>query len=193
MSFVSVVACQSFITVMSDGLVKDLETGKVLDTKYPKHKKISSKQFIAYSGIKEYCEHITDHFSFTDDMYNLSEIANQIFQIINVGDFSRHNLHFSVGGVDINGEIAFYTIKNKNGEGVRQYRPTNNALQCAFHESGQFKKKISLLDKLTEYLRKTEPIDSKKCLMAQKRLNDLVAMHDPTVNKKTFSIEINID
>lgn len=189
MSFVSIIASPNFITVMSDGQVT--RDGVVIKDDYPKFKKISPKQFIAYTGVKEYCEEIVNQVPYTPKMYNLADITNQIERVVIDPNLVKHKLHFGIGGVDVNEDVVFYTVENQKERIVNYFKPKNiDDINYAFFESGHANIQINLSIKLIEYLRTTGFNTPSKCLKAQKLLNDFVASKDETVNNKTFYLSI---
>lgn len=191
MSFVSIIAMNKFITVMSDGQVTKTETGEVLQEDYQKFRKISPNQFIAYTGVKEFCEGLANQIPYKKSAHDLEDITNQIASVTQLPELKAHKIHFGIGGIDSNGDISFYTIQNQSEPAVNFYKPIkDDDINYAFFESGHLSAPEKMETKLIECLKITGYNTPNKCLRAQKLLNDYVADNDSTVNKKTFSITI---
>lgn len=189
MSFVSILANPNFITVMTDGQVT--RDGNIIQNDYKKFKKISPKQFIAYTGVKEICEGIINQIPYTNNIYDLADITNQIEQVVKDSILIEHKVHFGIGGLDLEGNIAFYTVENQKDRIVNYYKPISiEDITYAFFESGHITQNVDLVEKLVDYFRITGCNTPNKCLKAQKMLNDYISSLDDTVNKHTFSLTI---
>ncbi|ALC52856.1 hypothetical protein COE01_14860 [Bacillus thuringiensis] len=189
MSFVSVVVGTNAITVMSDGMESKEVDGKFveLNSEYKKFKKISDKQFIAFAGNAQICTSIANKYKFKYELYDLKEVAAEIQQELLQYPRNETKNQFIVGGVQ-NGKLLAYTLKN-DGEIPELVDPEKSiklAYMCSNHLDGRIERKIT---KTFDGYMKQVNNDS---LLAQKLLNNLVADNDPTVNKKTKPLLIEL-
>jgi hypothetical protein len=193
MSFVSIVATKDFVTVVSDGLAINLETGEVIENRYKKFFKISEKQFIAFAGNKGIADHIKEIINYKKEGYNLFQLISALYwQITREIPFERARVLVAVGGVNENGEIEFHTFINKPGETINSYRPKNDEITYSFLESkfiDEGKHQI-IENKFIEYLSVNGYNTPYKVLRSQVQLNKLVCGMDPSVNNITFELYI---
>lgn len=189
MSFVSVIAKEDFITVVSDGQVT--RNSEAIQNNYKKFTKISNKQFIAYTGIKEFCEGLVSEIKYKgNEIHNLNKIALDLDKKIKVIPYETYTVMFIVGGIGKSGNIEFYTLNNNYSENLRYFNPKNDSLNYGFLHNGSLSSKINLENKLVEHLRITGFNTPNKCIKAQKLLNKDIAQIDPTVNNVTFDLTI---
>lgn len=190
MSFVSVIANKDVITVVTDGRVVNRESKEVINESYKKYVKLSKKQFIAYSGIKEACESVVDQIEYAEEkVYDLNQVSEEIYNaIVNHEGLADYDLLFAVGGVSPEGHIEFHTINRRENE-LKSYKPKSvDDFNYAYLYTSQTN--LDLENKLREIAGQIGTGSVNKRLKIQKRLNDFVADHDETVNKITFDLRV---
>ncbi|MFE6135575.1 hypothetical protein [Bacillus sp. NPDC057893] len=189
MSFVSVVVSEKFITVMSDGMQSIEVDGKFIElsSDYKKFKKISEKQFIAFTGSAEICTNIANKYKFKYESYNLEEVVLEIQQELLQYPRSETKNQFIVGGIQ-NGKILAYTIKN-DGEGPKLV-DSENGIQLVHMAGNHLQNKVerNLIKTFDKYLKQV----NYNSIIAQTMLNNLVADNDPTVNKNVRHLVIEL-
>ena len=192
MSFVSVFATQDFITVMSDGLVTKEKNQEVLKEDYQKFHLISSKQFMAYTGLKGRADQFKEIVKFSETGYNLSQLSQDLYNLINKSiSPQEEKVSIVVGGVDLDSQIRFYAYHNAPGRSIEKYWPVDSQPDCVFLESNYISyMHNTLVEKFNGYIQETGYNTSDKVLRAQEMLNLYVDSLDPTVNKNTFSYSI---
>lgn len=187
MSFVSVFAMPDFITVMSDGLVSDEETGKELEKGYQKFHLIGPKQFMAYTGLRARADMFKKIVPFKKEGYNLLPLMEELKEGIdaNVSPESE-KISIVVGGIE-NEEVIFYTFNNIVGQLI-PYSPGSDGMSYAFLESSHITtENHQYLDiEFRKFMVGNGFNTPNKALKGQEFLNSLVEKIDPTVNKKTF-------
>lgn len=185
MSFVSVFAMENFITVMSDGLVYDMNSKQEIEQRYQKFKMISPKQFIAYGGNRFMTEIIVNSIEYTDDEKDMLGLANTVRDSL-VEHLKPDIAHCQIiiGGIE-NNEIAFYALNNKDEQEILIHKPTGSNISYGFAYSSE-----SGIDpdgetqRLYPYYKSKSPTG---LLKLQKALNDLIAEKDISVNRITFN------
>jgi hypothetical protein len=182
-TFISVVARKSFITLMTDGRVS-WSSAEVDQENFKKFKKVSNDQFIAFSGHKELCENVVNQIEYTHLCYNLYDLSTLIYDAINGDGYHKQfHLFFVIGGIDVNNEISLYVIDNHKN--FLLFKPTDeNDLKYTFTNHPQLDQKFN------ELLDETGSDTAMDCIKAQKLLNDIVANIDDTVNTNTFELSI---
>lgn len=189
MSFVSVIAREDFITVVSDGQVT--RDSEVIQNSYKKFTKISNKQFVAYTGIKEICEALVNEIEYKgNELHDLNHIAMELNEKIKVFPYDTLTVMFIVGGIDETGNIEFHTLNNDPSEKLRSFYPVNDDLNYGFLSNGKLEGKINLTVNLIEHFKTTGFNTPNKCIRAQKLLNSDVEKIDETVNNVTFDLTI---
>lgn len=187
MSLVSVVLKENHITIMSDGRVTD-DQMKSVDENYQKFKIISPKQFIGFAGNKEYCELIVSQIKYSEVMYNLSVISEEIleFSIENAGE-AKWN--FVLGGIDIDGMISAYYL-NRASSKVNLFKPQGEDINYLYlHNTKEVSdKKVEEVFRKSLNKRKNNSVF--EFYNAQKEFNDFIASYDPSVNKIKFKHRI---
>lgn len=187
MSFVSIIARENFITVMSDGQVTG-ENGKTLQKDYKKFKKISRQQIIAFAGAKSICEQIVEQVPYTKGVYNLSDIAQQIWSVIKEERFNAFNLFFGIAGVDVDDKVSLFLVNNKTGLSSTRPNANSDVSYITLNPS----EIVNVSERISIILSETGFNTPTKCLKAQKKLNDFIADNDPQVNKYTFDLTIKV-
>lgn len=191
MSFVSVLANTELLTLVTDGRVSD-QSGNSIQENYKKFKKISDKQFIAYAGSKQPCEAIVEQISFTDNIYDLSQVSNEIYKAITENEeLKKFNLLFIVGGINQYNQIEFYCI-NANEDQLEHYKPSSETeFKYAFlYNNNDDNVELDIENKIVELKQRHGTSSINKLLRIQKDLNNYVAEHDPSVNKITHELKL---
>lgn len=193
MSFVTMVISKKFITVMSDGRVSG-KNHKVLEENYKKFKKISPTQFIAYVGSRAASEVIVNQIEYVDkQIYNMQDLTFKMKEAVSAEQFHSINVHFAIGGIDLDGQLRIYSISNLNkGVDIIQ-NESDDVIKYKFLPSPHIfetMKKEEMEEHFIQYLRKTGFNTPNKCLRAQKLLSDFLSETDRSVNKSTHSLKI---
>lgn len=189
MSFISVVAMETFITVVTDGQVT--RGYEIIDNNFKKYRKISNKQFIAFGGAKEVCESLVNHLEFIgDNNYDLHVLANDLYETVKNIPFGPIKTMFAIGGVNNNGEIEMFTLNNDPKDTLRIFSPKGTDLSYAFLSSNVDDNVI--YEKFVQLLSITGFNTPNKCIKAQKMLNQFVSSIDHTVNRITFELRIKL-
>lgn len=190
MSFVSIIAREDFISVMSDGRVMDPH-GIPIQEDYQKFIQINDQSFIAFAGTKEICEIIAQEMK---DVINRNDDLQDHFQQL-LARFQQLNLNhhgmkvfLGVGGINSDQEIEFHTINSKNGQ-VLNFSPKGGDVSYAFLNNSSYDE-ADLQKKLIEILRVTGFNTIDKIKNAQKTLNDFIAETDDTVNNVIYDMSV---
>ncbi|HHK5546045.1 TPA: hypothetical protein ACQUHN_002470 [Bacillus thuringiensis] len=189
MSFISIALTENRLSVVSDGMVSREENGdfREIQSDYKKFKKISEKQFIAFTGTLEICEKIADMYSYKEEGYDLSIISKEIQEILVHIPREFHRIQFAVGGVQ-DACVVAYTMLN-DGEKPKDYKPVGGDLTLVRFPSNKLSEQIisQLFDTFVNFYRQTGNELEAQCL-----LNEFVADNDPTVNKNPQILEIEL-
>lgn len=169
---------------MTDGRVTG-PNGEIFQEDMKKYKEISPKQFIAFAGHKGICEDIVNMIDFTENYYDMLDIANQIFTIIKQEKYKNVDLLFAIGGLQVT-EIFFCAVDNKNG--VFLFKPIDDEEPLYIFNNPR--EDIDLEEKFQKLRELTGDNTADSCLKAQKLFNDFVAGIDVTVNTTTFELTI---
>ncbi|WP_332632038.1 hypothetical protein [Halalkalibacter flavus] len=188
MSLVSVLARENFITVVSDGLVVNLETGEEIHQSYKKFRKISEKQFVAFGGNQGLGERVVEVLGYQESERDLLECAKKIRgDLINEIPIEKASCQVVLGGVE-KGSIVFYAFNNNHNQDLLIKRPTNHILEYTFLSSRNSSINLDeIIQRIGNRIGYNTPT---KTIKIQKQLNDEVAKTDPSVNKITFNLTI---
>lgn len=185
MSFVSVIARESFLTVMSDGRVID-RNDCIIDEAYQKFS-CDEKSFIAYAGSREVCEMITRDIRdlvFNDrDYVGATLVLVQVFEQLKL---ESHGLKvmMALGGVNKQEEIELNTVDSIKKETL-SFKPKGGDIDYAFLNNIK-NNKVDFQTKLVEILKQTGIDTPSNIIQAQRLLNNYISDMDISVNKKTF-------
>lgn len=185
MSFVSVIARESFLTVMSDGRVID-RNDCIIDEAYQKFS-CDEKSFIAYAGSREVCEMITRDIRdlvFNDrDYVGATLVLVQVFEQLKL---ESHGLKvmMALGGVNKQEEIELNTVDSIKKETL-SFKPKGSDIDYAFLNNIK-NNKVDFQTKLVELLKQTGIDTPSNTIQAQRLLNNYISDLDISVNKKTF-------
>lgn len=182
MSFISVLAKEEYLTIMSDGQVTK-ENGDILFNNFQKFKMVNENQFIAITGDYENAVHLFGKIEYSSIPYPLNYVVESVKEeVINKRLPNNKINSIIIGGIDLYGEIVIYKLiveaekynidkplKPKNGEIVMSFLTSDNIsdddVECA----------IRML------LNKIDKGSPDKFLLAQK-----VSENDATVNNCTY-------
>jgi hypothetical protein len=188
MSFVSVVARENFVTVMSDGRVQNND--EIVREDYQKFVQITPDLFFAYTGHQPVGEGILKALE-NNGCYELFKTLN--FSLVNmiirttieaVNQSNKFKLLVAYGGRNTNGEIeVFYanSIDMQSGH----YLPKGDAINVICLGNG-----IGTGALLEQLLFQTGSTTPQQILSAQEMMNNYVVTHDPSVNTTTFQMII---
>jgi hypothetical protein len=191
MSFVSVIARENFISVMSDGRVS--HKGQSVAEDYQKFVSFTPYFFIAFAGDKEPSELLLQALKMIGlpdmieklgfDMVSLF-IQTSILTVAQKG----YRVMIAFGGKNPLGEIEFYYLDTANPQ-TRKMTPKGQDIQYCFLKS-ENAQKINTDQLLIDTLQITGLDTSIQIADAQKRINDHISDLDTSVNKNTFQLII---
>lgn len=186
MSFVSIVARENFLCVMSDGRVQGVN-GEILQEDYQKFIKIENRAFVAFAGSKTACEelaiqvvpHLYTNASFTS-------LALEIKGAFERSDYEDYGTKVAVsfGGVNRVGEIEYHAV-NSLTKKTMKYAPRGDDITYCFLQNGEALHQLKLEQELINIMRETGFKTPSQVIQAQKLLNNKVADIDSSVNKVT--------
>jgi hypothetical protein len=192
MSFVSIIATEKVLSVMSDGRV-NIE-GAVIQEDYQKFTVLGDNQgFVAITGAKEAGEQAIEIVKqFHQGSYSYFAAAQEVQKLL-IRDiphsvYPHLTLNMAVGGL-AEGQIEFYTLSNKNQsvQDILSFAPKGDDISYAKLESNEIiRLGIDLTPVLIEFLRQKGYATVEQLKEAQSFLNDYVAKVDKTVNTTTF-------
>lgn len=188
MSFVSVIAKENFITVMSDGLVYNSITGEELEQGYKKFRKISENQFIAFGGSKDLAEEVIKQIGYQQKERNLSSLAIPIReQLIKNIPPNEASCQLVLGGIE-GRETIIYSFNNDIEQDLLIKKPRGGDVEYSFLSYS--KNELDLDKEIKKIYPKYGLSTPTRTLKVQKALNDVVANVDPSVNRITFNLTI---
>jgi hypothetical protein len=196
LSFVSIVARNNFIIVMSDGLEScEAPDGTMIRKRedIKKYIKIGSKQFLAFTGVKNIFDLISSEIVYKENGYHLLELAESYQEKINSIPSSTAKIMISIGGVNENQEIQLITLSNRpNKIDWSNKIPASEEISSSLMESSYINKENheKIQSKLYELLKKYGYNTPNKVEKAQRDLNMFVERIDPSVNRKISSWSI---
>lgn len=190
MSFVSIVACESFITVVSDGLVTNYYEGpRNPSGNQKKFKKFAHDKFIAFAGHLQLVEIISTKLVEKYNGQSLKETTNQVKRLIQKAELQKGvSANIVIGGFNEQNKPEIYTLSTKDqitnevldfGDGVQVvylYGPETN--------------KDKVRQKMRELSKGSISKDPNTWIEHQKALNKYVSQFDSTVNNTTFELII---
>lgn len=192
MSFISVLANENILTVMTDGQVTDIE-GKSCNDNFPKFKLINDHQLFAESGDYSNAEYLLNEINFQNKKFSLEKVHNTIKEILLL-TYNRKGTTNSViiGGIDIDDQMKVYKISVVDGEIKSEgpLIPKGDGFVIAFLTSSKIKISDDDVENLFKKLLMEFHFDSNKYLDIQKIVNDIVAENDSTVNINVFPEKI---
>lgn len=189
MSFVSVVARESFITIMSDGRVSNKMTGEIIDENKVKFVKIGDSRFVAFAGISEICDLIVPVISqLLESGHEFKDILSTMEKVLK--ENSRPGLFVTIafGGINKDGNIEICSVENNNMTSAH-FTPKGTDINYFFLRNPT----ISAQDvnrKFLELIRKNGTNTPKEFNRSQKMLNSWVSKKDNSVNDNTSTMLI---
>lgn len=182
MSFVSIVARSSWISVVSDGRVTAGDD--VVEEQYQKFILPTSGSFIAYAGNKQPCELIAKRLLDTGFRTDpLEESARRVFGMIAHLKDLGHKAFVALGEVSASG-AEFYACGPNQSVPVF-FRPKGDDVCYSFLSNTHLSDE-ALEQQFVLGLQRSGVDTSAQCQQAQIELNEWVADRDVTVNKNTF-------
>ncbi|WP_239613888.1 hypothetical protein [Cohnella mopanensis] len=193
MSFVSVLARESFLCVMSDGQVTNLDGVTIIQEDFQKFTSLmDGRAFIAFAGTKDLCEMIIRDTQLKDRNFSAwKDLFLLVFKALNLTELHKtHNykVMLAFGGINESDEIEVYSISSID-KNILHQKPKGDNTDYSFlnntSHSNEFWEK-----KLIELFRETGYNTPSELVSAQKLLNNFVADNENSVNKKTFKLVI---
>jgi hypothetical protein len=197
MSFVSVLARTSFLTVCTDGQ-GTYEDGEIAFNDYQKFVSYDGRGFIAFTGSFTICEMIvrnfkvdlTKPFDFADWAERLS--ANlEALRLAVAYPISGECVQLAFGGKNSHGEFEVYSLNSNDYSLIHEKPQLPYHLRAVFLWSDPNLLDLAFIrdtlgNALEEYGRETP----EQLLLAQRKLNGRISEIDPSVNDITFSLII---
>jgi hypothetical protein len=190
MSFISVIARENFITVMSDGRVMNYEDVPI-EENFQKFINIENRSFIAFGGTRELCEMITkDIVPILKNELNYSIWLQSFRRVLESLKLNQNNLKcmFAFGGINHERNIEFYTINSITLDS-KKFNPYGDQISYAFVNNTKNADKL-YEDKSIELFRETGFSTPSEVIQAQRLLNNFVSTQDVSVNNVTFRMII---
>jgi hypothetical protein len=193
MSFVSVISRETFLCVMSDGLVTGPDRKTIVQEDYQKFiPLLDSRAYVAYTGTKDLCERILGNLQFVNRNFKgWREVFHEIFVDWSLSEFLNESgfvFQLSFGGLNEENEIECFSINAKNNEELH-YVPKGDDFAMMFLTNTSFEDNF-WQPKMSEFLVGMDINVPSNIVSAQKQLNNYIADRDATVNKKTFRMVI---
>ncbi|WP_043976971.1 hypothetical protein [Priestia megaterium] len=189
MSLVTVVARESFISLVTDGRVTDSENNSVVDENYCKYRKISDSILIAGVGSYVQCKQIMAiAINLFQAHLDIDVLAKQIkTQLVN--DVPREinpgiKVSLVLTGLDSNNDVTVYIINNKSNELKKPVKPKGKATCIVITTDEDNDEYYNEINNLFYKHRADAP---ESFLAAQKEFNDYVARENQTVNTIHFN------
>lgn len=184
MSFVSIVARETFISIMCDGRMTSVD-GKALEENVKKFRRLNDKCYIAFAGTYDLCiECAKDVERLFDENNSLEDVIDKIKDKINQTHYDEvtHKVMFSLGGLSSEGEVIITKMSNNPEIDFEIFKPRGNDITYIFlHNTDE---ELVNLDKEFERICKNIKVTTQsKLKKAQKILNDKIADIDNKVNK----------
>lgn len=192
MSFVSVLARENFLTVVSDGRVQGPDLLPMQED-YRKFIQVDSGFFVAFAGHKEPCERFIDKSGLSrTSSRDLGLVSQRTKNLLLTHPYKNSKILLAFGGLNTLGEIEFATFSTLEPE-IRFFQPRGDDLSYAFLNNSSLKT-TNLAGRLEKYLLLAgigKGIESPDQLInAQVMLNNFVANLDSSVNTTTFTLSI---
>jgi hypothetical protein len=181
MSFVSIVASESLISVMADGRVTT--NGKPSMENFQKFEKVDNK-FVAFTGSTDFCLPLKNTVvKMLKAGYDFDSIANIVDTEIKSIRQSNGKTNIAFGGINFEGDIEYHTFSSSNGTREKVKPVANDARyhflfgdRCNINLDERFK---SLVEEANGNVG-----------IAQMNLNKEVSNIDDTVNDTVFHLVI---
>lgn len=194
LSFVSIVARENFISIMSDGRVTGA-SGIPIQEDYQKFTVFDKSAFIAYAGTKDICETIVRDYEgfFRWNIYDFSMWVKELQELFRTADFESQGLKVNLGfgGVNQDEKIEFHALSSSDLR-LQSFFPVKDDISFAFLNNTTLGDQI-FNEKFVEFLKVTGFETPTNVIQSQKLLNNYVSQNDNTVNTKTFREVIRID
>ncbi|WP_144496943.1 hypothetical protein [Bacillus toyonensis] len=184
MSFVSVVAHEKFITVVTDGLAEFTygDGRKERNENYQKYCMIGPKQFIAFAGNTGPCEYLVGGYPQKDEGYDLDQVALELKEKIQEYDFQLGERALIIVGGISGGEIVAHVFNHETPVGDIVKRPKGQEMPLMLLHGPNVSQSISETFE-TALLEARTP---EQVLQIQEHYNILVSATDTSVNTVTF-------
>lgn len=190
MTFISVVARDKFISIVSDGKVSEIEED-IGD--YKKFTNVGKNQFLGVAGSRSVADFLFEKLTNNERVINLENEVYALDKFVKKEfNYQNHRSFFVLGGLDIDDKMKFFTFSNNPIDKVIPYIPNNsNDILCAFlggSASGLNNEEYYKL--LIDLFKKNGIKTVSNVVQSQKELNDIVAKLDDSVNTEHFPLEI---
>lgn len=188
MSFVSMVATENFLSVVSDGRVTDFQ-GTPIQEDFKKFIVPRNNTVIAFAGGKEpSIEFIATSGLLDADVDEITEIgfAKRINSKLLSSPLAIFKISLAFGGRNSMGQIAFHTFSSIEPR-LQSFSPSgNNHISFSFLLNGD-DVNFDLKDALFKTIESFGIFTPEAVVNSQKLLNNRVASIDDSVNENTFS------
>lgn len=189
MSFVSVVAREKFITIMSDGRVSNKMTKEILDENKVKFVKIGDNGFVAFAGISEICDLIVPIIGqLLESGHEFNDILTTMSKVLR--ENSRPGLFVTIafGGINKNGNIEICSVENSS-HSTTNFKPKGKEINYLFLRNPTIPHQ-ELNQKFLDLIETNGKNTPTEFIKSQTILNSWVADRDSSVNKNITSLII---
>lgn len=196
MSFVSVVATEKFVTIMSDGRVVNMDTGDLVEENFQKYVKVNEKAFVAFSGTKDTGEiiarKIAESIHEGEEFVKIHQIL--VMTIEGMRELITDDRPVSIvfGGFNSKGEAEVLSYASKSKQSLH-YKPKGDEFATIFLTGARSSLTQEEIYNVFEgFMKDTIQGDSNPSptliIQSQKLMNNYIADRDDTVNKTTFRL-----
>ncbi len=179
MSFVSILATENFLTIMSEGRMMSHDK-KVTREDYSKIRRIGN-YVLGFGGNLGPCAEFVNTSGLLRPIGNLDLMAENARARIEA--FREHKVFVVFGGRNGRGEIEFYGLGTEEMR-LLHYKPTGDEISFAFLNMPF--QGYDLNNNFIRFLGMTGYQTPEQTLRAQKMLNDDFAAINPVMNTNTF-------
>lgn len=188
MSFVSIIATENFLNIVSDGRVTG-ENKVVLQEDYRKFISPTRDFFVAYAGNKEPCEaFVYESGLLSPNLTDMNTFTSTIAEKLQSEKYRGFKILLAFGG-KVGDCISFATFSTLEPK-IQFFTPKNDDI-CYTFLNNSSAVTVELETKLIEALRCTGYDTPEKTIEAQTILNNFVAGMDDSVNCNTFPLTIS--
>ncbi len=189
MSFVSIIAREDFISIMSDGRVCG-PNGIPIQEDYQKFVRVDERFFVAFAGHKEPCElFLRNSGLLSPRTYDVELFSAEIQSKLIAGPSRKHKILLALGGFNHHEEIVFSTFSTIQPK-MQLFRPKGDDISYAFLNNSSVRS-AQLEELLIEALKVSGFQTPDQIREGQTQLNSAVSAMDESVNSTVFNAVIN--
>ncbi len=191
MSFISIIARENFLTVMSEGRVS--REGKPTgEEDFKKFFRVSPHFIVGFGGADRalILNFLGETGLLEPNNGDFQAVADHVQAKLREKPYRHGKVFVGFGGVNSNGQIEFYALGTGNTE-TRHFLPKGDDISFCFFSLDGYE--MDLQSELIKFLGITNYRTPAQTLRAQKLLNDAFAKINPSMNTNTFQAVINKD